>query len=101
MRFIIEEQGNKRTSKKIKLLTGEELSLLDISNNPLGLGQIDTSNEVDKQPEDNTETPSEEKDEMISNNLSTFDNSIQKLGISQEEWNTLSKEEQDRIKKCN
>lgn len=39
-------------------------------------------------------------DAMISNNLLTFDTSIEALGISEEEWNTLSIEEKDRILKC-
>ena len=38
---------------------------------------------------------------MISNNLSTFDTSIENLGITKKEWDNLSIEEQDRIKKCN
>jgi hypothetical protein len=42
----------------------------------------------------------EEGENMISNNLLTFDNSIQELGITQEEWNDLSIEEKDRILKC-
>jgi hypothetical protein len=37
---------------------------------------------------------------MISNNLLTFDNSIEALGITEEEWNDLSIEEKDRILKC-
>jgi hypothetical protein len=40
-------------------------------------------------------------DEMISNNLSTFDTSIKNLGITKKEWDNLSMEEQDRIKECN
>ena len=42
----------------------------------------------------------EEGENMISNNLLTFDTSIQELGVTQEEWNDLSIEEKDRIKKC-
>lgn len=169
MRFIIEEQGNKKTSKTIKLLTGEDLSLVNLADNQIGLGQIDTSKEVMNQggnveyidknqtklfenetlvedlrqeeqqelrrafpnavetngkieksslttKEDKTKfdeiydkfdkliTPlleQDNKDEMISNNLSTFDTSIENLGITKEEWDNLSQEEQDRIKKCN
>jgi hypothetical protein len=41
------------------------------------------------------------KDEMISNNLITFDSSIEALGIPKGEWDNLSIEEQERIKKCN
>ena len=44
-------------------------------------------------------------DDMISNNvneiITTFGQSIESLGISQEEWNFLSTAEQDKIKKCN
>ena len=43
----------------------------------------------------------EEGEAMISNNLSTFDTSIENLGITKKEWDNLSIEEQDRIKKCN
>jgi len=43
----------------------------------------------------------EKGENMISNNLLTFDSSIEKLGLSQKEWNNLTQEEQDRIKKCN
>jgi hypothetical protein len=43
----------------------------------------------------------EEGEAMISNNLTTFDTSIENLGITQEEWDNLSQEEQDKIKKCN
>ena len=46
MRFIAEEQGNKKASKTIKLLTGEDLSLVNLAGNQIGLGQIDTSKEV-------------------------------------------------------
>ncbi len=46
IRFIAEEQGNKKTSKTIKLLTGEDLSLVNLADNQLGLTQIDTSKEV-------------------------------------------------------
>ncbi len=42
----------------------------------------------------------DEGEAMISNNLLTFDTSIQELGITQEEWNDLSIEEKDRILKC-
>lgn len=42
----------------------------------------------------------EEGENMISNNLLTFDNSIEALGITEEEWNGLSLEEKDRIIKC-
>lgn len=42
----------------------------------------------------------EEGEAMISNNLLTFDTSIEALGITEEEWNTLSIEEKDRILKC-
>jgi len=38
---------------------------------------------------------------MISNNLITFDSSIEALGIPKREWDNLSIEEQERIKKCN
>ena len=43
----------------------------------------------------------EEGEAMISNNLSTFDTSIENLGITKEEWDNLSVEEQERIKTCN
>ena len=42
-----------------------------------------------------------EGEAMISNNLTTFDTSIENLGITQKEWDNLSIEEQDKIKKCN
>jgi hypothetical protein len=38
---------------------------------------------------------------MISNILTNFGTPIQDLGITQEEWDDLSQEEQDRIKRCN
>jgi hypothetical protein len=43
----------------------------------------------------------EEGESMISNNLTTFDTSIEKLGLSKKEWDSLTQEEQDKIKKCN
>lgn len=42
-----------------------------------------------------------EGEAMISNILTNFGTPIQDLGITQEEWNDLSQEEKDRIKKCN
>jgi hypothetical protein len=159
MRFIAEEQGNKKASKTIKLLTGEDLSLVNLAGNQIGLGQIDTSKEVMNQKgstqvplnetlvenlrqeeqqelkiafpnavetngkieksslttkEDKTKfdeiydkfdkliTPLlQQEDEMISNNLTTFDSSIETMGITKEEWDNLSVEEQERIKTCN
>jgi hypothetical protein len=106
MRFVVEEQAAKKSLKSIKLLTGEDLSLVNLADNQLGLTQIDTSKEVMNQKESievplNKRITEDETDEMISNNLSTFDSSIEALGVPQEEWDNLSLEEQDRIKKCN
>ena len=244
MRFVVEEQAAKKSLKSIKLLTGEDLSLVNLADNQLGLTQIDTSKEVmnqkgsivvplnerisqkypatvmgpknnytegemssqtllqlslgdpfspqfglpdfyDKNTDDYDQTKMEEKfgkeltefllevstdieenvtysdlefirkagmqglaildaydtglyeqslpagttiqqfaknllaenveyvdknqtklfedetDEMISNNLITFDSSIEALGIPKKEWDNLSIEEQERIKKCN
>jgi hypothetical protein len=46
MRFVVEEQAARKSLKTIKLLTGEDLSLVNLSENQLGLTQIDTSKEV-------------------------------------------------------
>jgi len=43
----------------------------------------------------------DEGEAMISNILTNFGTPISDLEITQEEWNSLSIEEQDRIKKCN
>lgn len=47
MRFIVEEHTNKNSSKTVRLHTGEDLSLLNIADDSIGLQQIDTSKEVD------------------------------------------------------
>jgi hypothetical protein len=57
--------------------------------------------EIPEEYVDKNQTNLFETDEMISNNLSTFDNSIENLGITKEEWDSLSIEEQERIKTCN
>lgn len=54
--------------------------------------------EIQQEEENNFEN---EREAMISNNLTTFDSSIEAMGISKEEWDNLTLEEQDRIKKCN
>ena len=41
------------------------------------------------------------KEFVKTNNLTTFDSSIETMGITKEEWDGLTAEEQDRIKKCN
>jgi hypothetical protein len=46
MRFVVEEQAARKSLKTIRLLTGEDLSLVNLADNQLGLGQIDTSKEV-------------------------------------------------------
>ena len=38
---------------------------------------------------------------LISNTFTTFGKSIESLGLSQEEWDSLTQEEQDKIKECN
>jgi hypothetical protein len=47
MQFIIEEHKNSNSSKTMNLITGEDLSLLNIVDNQIGLQAINTTKEVD------------------------------------------------------
>lgn len=60
MRFIVEEHTNKSSSKMVKLLSGEDLSLLNVGDNQIGLQQIDASKEVMNQ-KGNLEVPLNER----------------------------------------
>lgn len=110
MQFIQEERGAIGTTKQKQtqlpstntgLTYGKTVEIK--SENPFGKM---TAEQIEEQRLRSLYGDNENKeDAMISNNvneiITTFGQSIESLGISQEEWGFLSIAEQDKIKKCN
>ena len=104
MQFIQEER------KDVVTVTQEKLEIPDSKvGMTYGKSTVDVKTESmfdDMTPEEFKALYGDDSGEAIISNdvneiITTFGETIESLGISQEEWDFLSSEEQDKIKKCN